>query len=368
MSARRISLASLMKLTAIVALDLALLQGGVEFLRTPVLLFLLAAFNIALVRAVILGEPFRISHAVFLAVGTASSIAITALLADKGASNRAVWVAIALGLSLVWVASLLVARRMPPGHDRSVARQRSATAVFEAMSVLAATALGFVLTRNGLRSLVADLGHLGQIAWGAPELRGRTKFELRVQEPGVAWALGDALSEHTLRARTIDELVVNPSSAWSLGGIGHNIPLPTEITPWWALFDSRGPGLASRIAVDLVAMWPLLLIVGVALLALRMNRPDPPSRAMFREPGFWACAAPILTLLSFPLAGIWFAVRFSPLLPAGAVCVAWLALALSHRWRPEPSWIDRGGRALGFGWVVILLLGAWAVRSELMIP
>ena len=367
MSVHRISLASVMKLTAIVALDLALIHGGFEFLMTPVLLFLLATFNIALVQAVILGQPFQVSHSLFLAIGTVSSVAITALLADEGPNRRVVWVAIAMGLSLLWVASLLMSQRMQPGDHRSVRQQRSTTALFEVISLLAATALGLVLTGTVFRSLVFDLGYLGQVVWGFPELRGRTSLELRVQEPSVTWALGDAMSDHTLRARRIDELVVNPSSSWSLGGIGHNISLPKEITPWWAVFDSRGPGLALRIAVDLIAMWPLLLIVGVALLALRMHRPDPSLREMFWHPGFWACAVPILTLLALPLLGICFAVRFSPLLPSGAVCVTWMALVLSRRWHPELSWIDRMGRALGFAWVVIFLLSAWAMRCGLII-
>jgi hypothetical protein len=40
---------------------------------------------------------------------------------------------------------------------------------------------------------------------------------------------------------------------------------------------------------------------------------------------------------------------------ARAVVVAWVILLLSGRWRSEPSWIDRLGRALGVFWIV------WAV-------
>jgi hypothetical protein len=36
-----------------------------------------------------------------------------------------------------------------------------------------------------------------------------------------------------------------------------------------------------------------------------------------------------------------------------AVVVSWLTLALIGRWRPEPSWVDRWGRVLGFTWIVI---------------
>jgi hypothetical protein len=36
-----------------------------------------------------------------------------------------------------------------------------------------------------------------------------------------------------------------------------------------------------------------------------------------------------------------------------AVAVSWFTLLLIGRWRPEPSWVDRCGRALGFTWMII---------------
>jgi hypothetical protein len=52
--------------------------------------------------------------------------------------------------------------------------------------------------------------------------------------------------------------------------------------------------------------------------------------------------------------------------PATAVAGAWLILLLAGWWRPEPSWIDRLGRVLGLGWIVLSLslagaplLGRW---------
>ena len=108
MSVHGISLAAVMKLTAIVALDLALINRGIEFLITPVSLFLLATLNAAIVQAVILGQPFRISQISLLIIGMVSAVAITALLADGGPSSRMVWVLIAMGLPLVWVASLMM--------------------------------------------------------------------------------------------------------------------------------------------------------------------------------------------------------------------------------------------------------------------
>ena len=41
------------------------------------------------------------------------------------------------------------------------------------------------------------------------------------------------------------------------------------------------------------------------------------------------------------------------------VAGAWLALALSRSWRPEPCWIDRIGRILGICWFVETACAFW---------
>jgi hypothetical protein len=45
---------------------------------------------------------------------------------------------------------------------------------------------------------------------------------------------------------------------------------------------------------------------------------------------------------------------------ATAVAVAWITLALARCFRPERSWIERCGTALGVGWI-ITGLGSTAV-------
>ncbi len=42
-----------------------------------------------------------------------------------------------------------------------------------------------------------------------------------------------------------------------------------------------------------------------------------------------------------------------------AVMGAWIALALSGRWRPEPSWVDRSGCLLGMLWLGVTVL-SWS--------
>jgi hypothetical protein len=40
----------------------------------------------------------------------------------------------------------------------------------------------------------------------------------------------------------------------------------------------------------------------------------------------------------------------------GLIISAWFVLAVSGRWRPEPSWIDRSGRVLAIAWIVRYLI------------
>ena len=106
---------------------------------------------------------------------------------------------------------------------------------------------------------------------------------------------------------------------------------------------------------------PSLVVWGIAILTLRLRAPRPPWREAAIQPGVWACVAPLVALLSLPAMGRYFALEFSPLILPTAVAAAWLTLALCGRWRPEPSWVDRAGRGLGLGWLVLLLLGPWSL-------
>jgi hypothetical protein len=45
-----------------------------------------------------------------------------------------------------------------------------------------------------------------------------------------------------------------------------------------------------------------------------------------------------------------------------AVAAVWFVLALSGRWRPERSWIDRLGRLVGASWIVISILTALSIQ------
>lgn len=45
-----------------------------------------------------------------------------------------------------------------------------------------------------------------------------------------------------------------------------------------------------------------------------------------------------------------------------AVLAVWTIQYLSGRWRPQATWIDRAGRALGIFWLVLYLVIDWLRR------
>jgi hypothetical protein len=135
------------------------------------------------------------------------------------------------------------------------------------------------------------------------------------------------------------------------------------------------PSFAARLTIVFIA-----LALTISLIPLRFRRPRP--RRPGRHPGTVACCAvamalafilareaiswlrpvPSQTLLSVPhYRAINFIFNLDRLdLYSFAVAGAWLALALSGRWRPEPDWLDRTGRVLGLLWIVSPFITAWA--------
>lgn len=99
--------------------------------------------------------------------------------------------------------------------------------------------------------------------------------------------------------------------------------------------------------------FPYLVCLSPALLWLRLRKPRPDWRALMRQPGTVACLGGVLTLVLvmslFVLVGSLVVLSFA------IVPVAWSVLAASHRWRSEPSWVDRSGRMVGVGWTASAL-------------
>jgi hypothetical protein len=131
-----------------------------------------------------------------------------------------------------------------------------------------------------------------------------------------------------------------------------------------------GAGIA---AMCLVLSWT------IALFLLRLRRPRPDRVALFRQPGFAAGASvaliAVILALNFgvtvvhqvypvgyrfrdlPLYSMFYwsfvgTIYENGLMFGPSVAAAWLVLAGAGCWKPEPSWIDRAGRALGGFWIV----------------
>jgi hypothetical protein len=92
-----------------------------------------------------------------------------------------------------------------------------------------------------------------------------------------------------------------------------------------------------------------------AFVIVRLRRPRPALRSLLCQPGFVACAAPVVIVLAtlplvlFPLSGLAgqvIEIGVQVLLVVAAP-LAWVYLIATRRWHPEPIWIDRLGRVLG---------------------
>ncbi len=105
-----------------------------------------------------------------------------------------------------------------------------------------------------------------------------------------------------------------------------------------------------------------------AFFALRMRRPRLPLRALLRQPGTVAGLAMVFGLLWGTGGLLWlFPGKFDIMIAAptavgGAVVLAWIALCLTRKWKPEPGWVDRMGRVLGCAAIGTALLGLVVFR------
>jgi hypothetical protein len=139
-----------------------------------------------------------------------------------------------------------------------------------------------------------------------------------------------------------------------------------------ALFGDRDypelAGLLMLMTMPVAAAWTL------ALIPLRLLKPRPSLRRLARQPGWMAaCAFAVALAFSSAVFGglvavidrtqsfvMMVTVGLSPLLAVGfasAIVATWLTLILGRHWRPERSWLDRSGRALGVFWIVLAIVG-----------
>lgn len=143
---------------------------------------------------------------------------------------------------------------------------------------------------------------------------------------------------------------------------------------WGARGGSAMPHVWLTDCVRVASCVPMTLMF--ALFTLRFRGPRPAFRNIAQQPGMAACCAAIMSvafgvLLAIPRAAAsarsgeelsieTFAIIVVNILGLGySVAAAWLTLLLAVGWRPERSWQDRLGRALGAYWIAALIVVAW---------
>jgi hypothetical protein len=113
----------------------------------------------------------------------------------------------------------------------------------------------------------------------------------------------------------------------------------------------------------------------LAVLPLRLRKPRPTRRRLWRQPGVIACSAAGLAALLSVVSSIpeglgppnlgedwsfWYGLAVAATASGAngpAIAVAWTVLTLSGAWRAEASWIDRLGRGLGVIWFLLFVAG-----------
>jgi hypothetical protein len=141
------------------------------------------------------------------------------------------------------------------------------------------------------------------------------------------------------------------------------------------------PSVFTTYSVHAVRYWPVVAMMGPALLLLRLRQPRPPRRRLFAPAGLVACA--VATIMAI-LVSVWESLTYlffcasidrgwfkfddvvvmnlvltatgalsSPTVSFG-VAAAWCSQALAGRWRAERSWIDRAGRVVGVLWLLLV--------------
>ncbi len=172
------------------------------------------------------------------------------------------------------------------------------------------------------------------LAWGG----GVYRSSLR---EGTAPFGGKPWGERFLLAVLI--LVIPCLIAWTPAALLLRLRSPRASWTWMG----RQPGLAASLSALIgITLAGLLSVAVMVRLILRRGASWP----TFEE---WAAS-----WLEF----FWIA---SPLVGA-CVLVAWLLQAIQRRWRAEPSWIDRGGRALGVLWITVSSIVAVYMLIELI--
>jgi hypothetical protein len=138
-----------------------------------------------------------------------------------------------------------------------------------------------------------------------------------------------------------------------------------QLTGWssWRWSLGRQQVIASLkgqvIVLGMELLCPVLLGLMVAQPLLRLRRPRPPFGQVVRQSGFVTCLMGIVVVATIlPMGELWFSLMALSLWSTRVIILLmiWPLCALAP-WRAEASWIDRLGRAVGWGWIAALAAG-----------
>ena len=133
-------------------------------------------------------------------------------------------------------------------------------------------------------------------------------------------------------------------------------------SPWTHFPAQTRQALATELSVlvinDLLlpALCPMLLGLMIAQPLLRLRRPRPPLSDVARQSGFLVCLIGIALVCLLLSMGDWWFSGVALTLGMTRVIILfmiWPLLGL-RPWHTEPSWIDRLGRGVGWGWIVAI--------------
>jgi hypothetical protein len=129
------------------------------------------------------------------------------------------------------------------------------------------------------------------------------------------------------------------------------------VSPWSAPAVSR-PDLVKMVAAQMISEFSQLLsalLTGatLAMPVIRLRRPRPEMSEVIRQPGTVVCLAAIVAPVLVVDISWTFSIRIpATTIAAGSLLMLWPLSGLAP-WRPEPSWVDWLGRAVGWGWIVV---------------
>ena len=202
-------------------------------------------------------------------------------------------------------------------------------------------------------------------------------------------------THHRRRFTLLDAMVLIAATAvgFSLARTYSLAVLNNELRPYPFI-----PRVLLTVWVYILAAIPVTAMWSIAVFGLCLRRPRRPLRQLARQPGFVANGAVtlvslvrlggFLTLMARTIGNRFytlslgvsdaFSVTVSYPGPVNtatvynsayfastafgistAVAAVWLLLAVSRRWRSQPDWLDRLGRALGVYWVAVIPFSCW---------